>query len=91
MALQWVPEMKAYCPRVPYVIVGCKSDLREDAARIQEMNEKGQTFVAAMFEAGLVDGVITPVISRPGSVACFAAAFCFIDFSIIDSFWASVL
>ncbi len=45
MALQWVPEMKAYCPRVPYVIVGCKSDLREDAARIQEMNEKGQTFV----------------------------------------------
>ncbi|RIJ28462.1 helix-turn-helix transcriptional regulator [Henriciella mobilis] len=40
-----------------------------------DLNEKGQTFVAAMFEAGLVDGVITPVISRPGSVACFAAAF----------------
>ncbi|EGD72285.1 ARHA protein [Salpingoeca rosetta] len=42
---KWVPEMRSYCPKVPYIIVGCKSDLREDAERKQEMAGRGQTFV----------------------------------------------
>lgn len=30
---KWVPEMRHYCANVPYVIVGCKSDLRQDTAK----------------------------------------------------------
>jgi hypothetical protein len=25
---QWVPELKRYLPRAPFIIVGCKTDLR---------------------------------------------------------------
>eukprot|EP00039_Didymoeca_costata_P028176 m.20243 g.20243 ORF g.20243 m.20243 type:complete len:183 (+) comp6786_c0_seq1:191-739(+) len=29
IATKWIPEMKRYCPKVPYIIVGCKSDMRK--------------------------------------------------------------
>jgi Ras family protein A len=43
---QWVPEMKQYCPRVPYLIVGCKTDLRSDEAAKQALAAKNQTMVS---------------------------------------------
>ena len=27
--VKWVPEMKQYCPKVPYIIVGCKADIEK--------------------------------------------------------------
>ncbi len=33
--------MKQYCPRVPYVVVGCKTDLRDDEQARKELKEKG--------------------------------------------------
>ena len=27
---KWVPEIKHYCPKTPFILVGTKVDLRED-------------------------------------------------------------
>eukprot|EP00041_Stephanoeca_diplocostata_P008534 m.126372 g.126372 ORF g.126372 m.126372 type:complete len:193 (+) comp17369_c0_seq1:142-720(+) len=34
---KWLPEVKHFCPNVPYVLVGCKCDLREDKNCIAEL------------------------------------------------------
>ena len=39
---QWVPEVRHFCPGVPFVLVGCKSDLRDDPATIAELKKNGQ-------------------------------------------------
>lgn len=58
---KWTPEILYYCsnPQVPYILVGCKKDLRNDKAvieeirgcggdlvRIEEMKRRGGEFVA---------------------------------------------
>jgi len=48
--LQWVPEVRHFCPSVPFVLVGCKKDLRNDAATINELKKMGQSPVT--FEQG---------------------------------------
>jgi len=30
--IQWVPEVNSACPGVPYLLIGCKNDLRTDSA-----------------------------------------------------------
>lgn len=30
--LEWVPEISDACPGVPYLLIGCKNDLRTDSA-----------------------------------------------------------
>ena len=37
---KWVPEIRKYCPKVPFVLVGMKTDLREDEATLSKMKEK---------------------------------------------------
>jgi len=37
--------MKQYCPRVPYIIVGCKTDLRSDPETVESVKAKGMTMV----------------------------------------------
>lgn len=38
----WVPEVKEHCPNTPYIIVGLKSDLRDDFAQhAEEFKNKG--------------------------------------------------
>ncbi|XP_065321049.1 ras-like GTP-binding protein Rho1 [Gordionus sp. m RMFG-2023] len=27
---KWIPEINSYCPRIPLILIGCKSDLRHD-------------------------------------------------------------
>lgn len=41
VAAKWVPEMKQYCPKVPYVVVGCKTDLRDDEIGRKELRDRG--------------------------------------------------
>lgn len=38
--MQWIPEMKNFCPKVPYVLVGCKTDLRDDPETIKKLQQK---------------------------------------------------
>ncbi|ORX56340.1 hypothetical protein DM01DRAFT_1382597 [Hesseltinella vesiculosa] len=39
----WVPEVQTYCRGLPYLLVGCKSDLRADAKLIQQLAEKNES------------------------------------------------
>jgi small GTP-binding protein len=44
----WIPEIKEYCPNVPYILVGMKSDLRDTVSqRPDEFKSKGMQPVAS--------------------------------------------
>lgn len=34
---KWVPEVNHFCPNIPFVLVGCKRDLRDDENTIREL------------------------------------------------------
>jgi Ras family protein A len=40
---KWVPEVRHFCPNVPFVLVGCKCDLRTDPGTIAELKKTGQS------------------------------------------------
>ena len=39
---KWTPEIKHFCPKVPIIMVGNKSDLREDRSTIQALGRMQQ-------------------------------------------------
>ena len=39
--------MKRYCPKVPYLLVGLKTDLRHDEAMLQRMKDENKLMVSA--------------------------------------------
>lgn len=43
---KWVPEVKHFCPNTPYLLVGCKKDLRNDPNTIQTLKQINQEPVA---------------------------------------------
>lgn len=42
---KWHPEVKHYCPNVPILLVGTKSDLRDDQDVLEKLREQNQTTV----------------------------------------------
>lgn len=38
---KWAPEIAHFCPRTPVILVGCKSDLRDDLKVIAELKQSG--------------------------------------------------
>jgi len=40
---KWLPEIAHYCPKVPFLLVGTKLDLRENQDVINELKERQQT------------------------------------------------
>jgi small GTP-binding protein len=38
---KWVPEISHHCPGVPFILVGLKTDLRQDLTTIQHLESKG--------------------------------------------------
>nr|XP_020495401.1 rho-related GTP-binding protein RhoG-like [Labrus bergylta] len=42
---KWHPEVKHHCPNVPILLVGTKSDLRDDQEVLEKLREKNQTTV----------------------------------------------
>ena len=64
IATKWVPELRHFSPATPILLVGTKSDLREDSALRQyfrEMNirpissEQGADLTRSLREAGVID------------------------------------
>jgi small GTP-binding protein len=43
---KWVPEVKHFCPNTPFVLVGCKVDLREDPECIANLKKQNQAPVS---------------------------------------------
>jgi len=39
---KWVPEVTHHCPKAPFVLVGTKIDLRNDAATLKRLNTKSK-------------------------------------------------
>lgn len=37
---KWFPEVKHHCPSTPVILVGTKTDLRDDAGTLQKLKEK---------------------------------------------------
>lgn len=42
---KWIPEMKNFCPKVPFVLVGCKTDLRDDSETLKKLQQKHMEIV----------------------------------------------
>ena len=42
MPVKWVPEIRHYCPRVPFLLVGTQADLREDEATLVKLAKNQQ-------------------------------------------------
>lgn len=38
---KWIPEVSHHCPGVPFILVGLKTDLRQDLTTIQHLQSKG--------------------------------------------------
>jgi cell division control protein 42 len=42
LSFQWVPEINYHCPKAPFLLVGTKEDLRDDASTIEKLATVGQ-------------------------------------------------
>jgi Ras-related C3 botulinum toxin substrate 1 len=41
ITVKWIPELKHHCPQVPLILVGTKSDLRDDPETIMYLSSQG--------------------------------------------------
>lgn len=39
---KWLPEITHYCPDIPFILVGLKTDLRSDPQCLEKLQSKGQ-------------------------------------------------
>ena len=44
---KWVPEIEHFCPGVPFLLVGTKSDLRQDRRRKSQLAREGTEIIAS--------------------------------------------
>ena len=43
---RWIDEVLHFCKGLPYILVGCKKDLRDDAKTIEELAQNKQRIVS---------------------------------------------
>ncbi|XP_051720182.1 ras homolog family member Ga [Ctenopharyngodon idella] len=51
--LKWYPEVSEHCPHVPILLVGTKTDLRDDPEVLQKLKEKNLSVVSQQQGAAL--------------------------------------
>jgi Ras-related C3 botulinum toxin substrate 1 len=42
---KWFPELNHYAPKVPFILVGTKTDLRDDPETLASLSSRGQALV----------------------------------------------
>ncbi|PVF94897.1 GTP-binding protein rhoA [Serendipita vermifera] len=47
--LKWILEITHFCPGTPFILVGCKADLRNDSRRIEELRVRGEKMISAEY------------------------------------------
>ena len=55
--IQWYPEVSHHCPNTPIILVGTKSDLREDKATIAKLKAKAKTPITYMQGCSLANRI----------------------------------
>ncbi|EKE41294.1 Rho family GTPase [Entamoeba nuttalli P19] len=45
IAQRWIPEIKHFCPDVPFLIVATKSDLRQSQSTIDKLRKEGKALI----------------------------------------------
>ena len=43
---KWLPEIAHHCPGTPFILVGTKVDLREDAETVQRLADRNETAIS---------------------------------------------
>lgn len=77
---RWIPEIQHHCPNTPFLLVGLKLDLREDAECIARLAERNQTpishaqGVAMAREIGAYKYVECSALTQSGLKVCFDEA-----------------
>eukprot|EP01006_Ploeotia_vitrea_P035113 TRINITY_DN65838_c3_g1_i1.p1 TRINITY_DN65838_c3_g1~~TRINITY_DN65838_c3_g1_i1.p1 ORF type:complete len:201 (+),score=100.56 TRINITY_DN65838_c3_g1_i1:159-761(+) len=77
---KWVPELRHYSPGVPIVLVGCKSDLRDDKDMQSQLQAKGiscvepEDAVALATEIGAVKYIEVSSLTQYNLTAVFDSA-----------------
>jgi GTPase SAR1 family protein len=71
---QWVHEIKKYCPNTPFVLVGTKIDLRNDAQEKEKLAKKKERPIS--YEEGLS---VSKKIRAAKYVECKYSFFLFLD------------
>lgn len=51
---KWIPEITKYCPGTPFIIIGTKSDLRNDAETLQQLQANNESVVTQQQGENLV-------------------------------------
>ncbi|PVF94901.1 GTP-binding protein rhoA [Serendipita vermifera] len=49
IASKWVPEITHFCPGIPYILVGCKADLRHDRRTVEDLKRRGQEIISSEY------------------------------------------
>jgi GTPase SAR1 family protein len=77
---KWHPEIKHYCPDVPFILVGTKSDLIHDPTVLNKLTNSGvapityNEGVALANEIGAVAYCETSALNQSGVTQCFTTA-----------------
>jgi len=45
VSAKWYPELMHFCPDTPFILVGTKSDMKNDQAEINKLREQGQSAI----------------------------------------------
>ncbi|PVF98533.1 GTP-binding protein rhoA [Serendipita vermifera] len=46
---KWVPEIAHFCPGVPFILVGCKADLRHDRRTVEDLKRRGEEMISSEY------------------------------------------
>ncbi|PVF94899.1 GTP-binding protein of the rho subfamily of ras-like protein [Serendipita vermifera] len=46
---KWIPEIAHFCPGIPFILVGCKTDLRHDRQTVENITGRGGKMISTEY------------------------------------------